>query len=184
MVNRPFEFPALPLTLASMLMLASICHADHLPVDLLARGKPEKQLAGINLASDKIADIIKRHGKPSKIEKQPSPDDLDMCDYYWIKAKAKLHVLVVRSAGLEYISLIEIEGSVNKKGIGRTGRGLKIGDRLSDLRRIYGSRYKIRDIPDRNIHDVMIEWRAEEFSLVAELDKKGSIKKLSLSPPE
>jgi hypothetical protein len=30
----------------------------------------------------------------------------------------------------------------------------------------------------------MIQWRSEEFSLVAELDKKGRIKKLSLFSPE
>jgi hypothetical protein len=167
-----------------ILLPATMCRADHLPSELLARGKPEKQLAGIHIERNTVADVIKRYGKPTKIEKQPSPADLDMSDYYWTAAKAKLHVLVVRSAGIEYIGLIEVEGSGDSTLIRRTGRGLRIGDRLSDLTRIYGRKYKIRKIPKLKIHDVMIQWRAEEFSLVAELDKKERITKLSLSPPE
>src|SRR5262249_38284221 len=114
----------------------------------------------------------------------PSPPDLDMSDYYWRLAKEKLHVLVVRSAGIEYIGLVEVEGVGKSRLVGRTGRGLRIGDRLSDLIRIYGPKYKTRNIPKLKIHDVMVQWRAEEFSLVAELDKKDRITKLSLSPPE
>ena len=71
------------------------------------------------------------------------------------------------------ISLIEVEGAAGPAG--RTGAGLKIGDDLSDLTRIYGPRYHLRNIPNREIHDVMIQWRKEEFSLVAELDRWGKI---------
>ena len=68
--------------------------------------------------------------------------------------------------------------------IGGTGSGLKVGDDLADVKRVYGRRFKERKLPKLKIHDVMIQWRREEFSLVAEFDHRGKIKKLSLSPPE
>lgn len=163
----------------SLLLFTIVCNADHLPPELQARGRPEKKLARIDLERTNLADVIKMYGKPSKIEKQPSPPDLALTDYYWNLAKGRLHLVVVQ----DYISLVEVEGSAGSVLL-QTGRGLKLGDNLDDLRRIYGPRYKVRKIPRANIHDVMIQWRSEEFSLTAELDKKGRIKKLSLSAPE
>ena len=163
----------------SLLLFRIICSADHLPPKLQARGRPEKKLAGIHLEHTKLADVVKMYGKPSKIEKQPSPPEMAMTDYYWNLSKGRLHLLM----GQNYISLVEVEGSEDSVWL-QTGRGLKIGDNLDDLRRIYGPRYRVRNISSANIHDVMIQWRSEEFSLVAELDKKGRIKKLSLSAPE
>jgi hypothetical protein len=99
----------------------------------------------------------------------------------------KLHLVVFRfneTKNGEYIALIEVEGSQPTGRIHGTGRGLKLGDDLADVRRIYGPRYKVRNKPKLNIHDVMIQWRVEEFSLVAELNKKGKITKLSLFAPE
>jgi hypothetical protein len=67
---------------------------------------------------------------------------------------------------------------------GRSGAGLKLGDGLAELKRIYGKRFKERDIPNLGIHDVMVQWRSEEYSLVAEFDGMGRIKRLSLFSPE
>lgn len=119
------------------------------------------------------------YGKPSKVEKQPSPPDITLTDYYWNLSKGRLHLLMVQN----YISLVEVEGSAESVRL-QTGRGLKLGDDLSDVRRIYGSRYKVRKVPSANIHEVMIQWRSQEFSLIVGLDKKGLIKSLSLSAPE
>jgi hypothetical protein len=82
-----------------------------------------------------------------------------------------------------YISFVEVEGSAESVWL-QTSRGLRIGDDLNDVRRIYGSRYKVRKIPSANIHEVMIQWRSQEFSLIVGLDQKGRIKSLSLSAPE
>ena len=119
------------------------------------------------------------YGEPSKVVKQSSTPDVALTDYYWNLANGKLHLLMVQ----DYISLIEVEGSAGSIHL-KTGSGLRIGDNVSDLRKIYGPRYKVRNIPRLSINDVMIQWRSEEFSLVAELDKKGRIKKLSLFAPE
>jgi|SRR5690349_22300903 len=161
----------------------SVSHADHLPLKDQARGKPEKILAGITLDRSRISDVIKLYGKPSKITKEPKEPDLNVVEtshYYWIKGSTRLHLLVYG----DYIALIEVQTSPTSGQLVRTGRGLKIGDDLADVRRIYGPRFKVRNMPDLKIHDVMIQWRAEEFSLVAELDSTGRIKSLSLSGPE
>ena len=163
----------------SLLLFTIVCNADHLPPELQARGRPEKKLARIHLEQTKLADVIRMYGKPSKVEKQPSPSDIALTDYYWNLSKGRLHLLMVQ----DYISLVEVEGSAGSAWL-QTGRGLRIGDNLDDLRRIYGPRYKVRNIPSANIHDVMVQWRSKEFSLIVELDKKGRIKKLSLSAPE
>ena len=166
----------------ALLFISSVSHADHLPENKQARGNPEKRLAGIHLERNKIADVIRMYGKPTEIRKQPGPPEIAMTDYYWRKGKFELHVLVIRSSGTSWISLVEVEGATGTAG--RTGAGLKIGDTLSDLKRIYGPRFHLRNIPNLKIHDVMIQWRKEEFSLVAELDHRGKITKLTLSPPE
>ena len=163
----------------SVFLFGAICIADHLPTALQARGKPEKTLARIHLERTKFADVIRMYGKPSKVEKQPSSPDIVMTDYYWNLSKGRLHLLMVQN----HIALVEVEGSAEASQL-QTGSGLKLGDDLADLKRMYGPRYKVRNIPSMSIHDVMIQWRSEEFSLVAELDKKGRIKKLSLFLPE
>ena len=169
------------LSVLSIGFFVSVSHADHLATKDQAKGKPEKVLAGINLDRSKIADVIKLYGKPSNVTKEPSiPNVVDTSHYYWMKGSAKLHVVVYGN----YIALIEVEGSPGAGQIGRTGRGLKIGDDLADVRRIYGPKYKVRNIPERQIHDVEIQWRTEEYSLVAELNSKGTIKSLSLVAPE
>jgi hypothetical protein len=183
-----FKFWVIGLT--SMLLLASVGLADHLPPELQARGKPEKTLAGIHLDRSKVSDVIKIYGAPSKAEMQSKPADLnvgDTYDYFWTKPGMKLHLIVYRGAHIvrgEYIALIEIERTKAKGSVGGTGSGLKLGDGLKDLRRIYGRRFEERKLPKLNIHDVMIQWRSEEISLVAVFDKQGKISKLSLMPPE
>lgn len=162
-----------------LLLFTIICNADHLPPELQARGRPEKKLARIHLEQTRLADVIRMYGKPSKIEKQPSPPDITMIDYYWNLSRGKLHLLMVQ----DFISLVEVEGSAGSAWL-QTSRGLKIGDNLDDLRRLYGPRYKVRKVPSANVHEVIIQWRSEEFSLIAELDKKGRIKRLSLYAPE
>ncbi len=130
------------------------------------------------------------YGKPSEVQKEPKSTNLNVVDTYhyrWLKQGIKLHLVVFHfddTRNGEYIALVEIEGSQAAGRQYRTGRGLKIGDGLADIKRIYGPRYKVSNLPTLNIHDVMIQWRVEEFSLVAELDKKGKITKLSLFAPE
>jgi hypothetical protein len=180
----------LALAALSASISAPVCLADHLPLELQARGRPEKRLAGIALDRSKVADVIKMYGKPSEVKEQGKPAGLNMVDtydYYWVKSGVKLRLLVYGGSGIkggEYIALVEVEGSPARGMIGRTGSGLKLGDSMADVKRIYGRRFQERKLPKLNIHDVMIQWREEEFSLIAEFDGRGRIKNLSLSSPE
>jgi hypothetical protein len=187
---RMTTFKNRALVLLAAVLLAPVCFADHLPPKDQAKGRPEKKLAGIIIDRTKVSEVIRMYGKPSEVQKEPNASNLNVVDTYhyrWLKPGIKLHLVVFqfdKPRSGEYIALIEVEGSQAAGRLYRTGGGLKIGDELADLRRIYGPRYKVSNIPKLNIHDVMIQWRVEEFSLVAELDKKGKITKLSLFAPE
>ena len=177
-------------SVAILIGFVSTNRADHLPDNLQARGRPETTLAGIRLTDrTKLADVIRRYGKPTKVKAWESDDSniSNSYDYYWVRPGLNLHVLVERLPrkipGWEYVSLLEVDSGTSRK-IARTGKGLKVGDSLKDLKRIYGYRFKIRDNPKLKIHDVMIQWRREEYSLVATLDRQNRITSLWLSAPE
>ena len=176
--------------LTSLIGFVSPSRADHLPDNLQARGAPETSLAGIHLTErTRLADIVRLYGRPTRVKAWESddPNASSSYDYYWRRRDLDLHVLVERFPrkipGWEYVSLVEVDSGTSRK-IARTGKGLKIRDSLGDLKRTYGHRFKIRDIPKLQIHDVMIQWHREEYSLVATLDRRNRIKSLSLSGPE
>lgn len=184
------NFKIRSVVLLTALLSASTCFADHLPPKDQSKGLPEKTLAGITLDHTKVSDVIRKYGNPSEVQKEKNPPDSNVVDTYhyrWHKRGIKLHLAVFHfdeTRNGEDIAVIEIEGSRPTDRIYQTGRGLKIGDDLADVRRIYGPRYKLSNIPSLSIHNVEIQWRSEEYSLIAELDKKGRITKLSLFSPE
>jgi hypothetical protein len=160
------------------LLLCSHARADHLPEHLLAGGKPEKVLTGIHLERSRLSDVVRAYGEPSKVEGD---------DYYWEEGGWKLHLVIYRGSSIkngEYIAMIEVEGATAPRAANKTGRGLRLGDSISAVRRIYGKKFKERRLPKLNIHDVIVQWRREEVSLVAELDGRGRIKNLCLFAPE
>jgi hypothetical protein len=181
---------AVVVLLASLIGFVSPSRADHLPDNLQARGAPETTLAAIHLTDrTKLADVIKLYGQPTKVSgsEETDPNIASSYHYYWVRPGLNLHVLVERLPrkipGWEYVSLVEVDSGTSRK-IARTGKGLKVGDSLKDLKRIYGYRFKVRDIPKLKIHDVMIQWHREEYSLVATLDRRNRITSLRLSAPE
>jgi hypothetical protein len=167
-----------------LLLPAPVCFADHLPENLLARTRPEKKLAGISLERSKVSDVVEIYGEPPcVIKRETSAGYAGSYDYYWHPDGFTLHVFVESGeepAGNEYISMIEIEGSAANA---RTGAGLGLGAKLSELKRIYGRRFKIRNIPEYDIHDVTVQWRSG-YTLTAKLDRENRIKTLSLLSPE
>ncbi len=164
----------------------SIAHADHLPETFQARGQPEKRLAGVDLSRFKLADIIRLYGQPRTVKawEQDNPKIANSYDYYWRKRGVNLKVVIHRVSGLEYIGLVEIAGLGRRGKIAGTAAGLRLGDPLKDLVRIYGQRFKVRNIPESRIHDVIIQWRREEYSLVVSLNRRNRITGLTLAAPE
>jgi len=174
----------------SLIAFSATGRADHLPENLQARGKPETKLAGVRLSEHtRLADFIKLYGRPTKMKAWESdrPNFASSYDYYWVRPGLKLHVLVqrlpIRMPGWEYVSLVEVDYGTSRR-FARTGKGLKIGDSLKDFKSVYGLRVKVRDFPEMKIHDVIVQWHGEEYSLVAALDKRDRITALSLFAPE
>jgi hypothetical protein len=161
---------------------------DHLPEKLQARGRPETILGRINLRNTSIEEIVKLYGKPTEEKRwEPSlPNSSGSIDYYWRKKGLNLHVQIQflpNDPKWKPVGLVEVGvGTLSSKS--RTGAGLSLGSTLSDLKRIYGRRFHLRNIPKLKIHDVMIQWRKEEYSLVAALDNRNRITSLSLAAPE
>ena len=163
--------------ISTSLFLGATARADHLPENLLARGRPEEVLAGIHLERTKLSEIIRAHGKPSKI---------DGDDYYWEKHGWTLHLVIYRGAGIvngEYIAMIEVEGKNVPHLLSRTGRGLQLGDTMLAVQRIYGRKYKKDRLENKNIQ-IVVQWRRKEVTLIAEFDRKGRIRTLLLVAPE
>ena len=177
-----------------IVILLSICWssrislADHLPANLQASGKPEKIIAGVHLDRITLSEVIKVYGKPNRVIKQNITDIAEsMYDYYWERDG----VLLIITAHPEpkarkgwHVYLIAVEGSNPRSMMGRTGRGLKLGDSKTAIKNIYGARYSENHLPQESIHEIMVQWRSDETSLIAELDRRGKIKKISLYAPE
>ena len=170
---------------ASIIAFASVSRADHLPYDLQAKGRPESRIAGIDMKRARLTDIIRLYGRPSRVEgvDHHNPRIADSFNYYWVKPGLNLHVLIQRLPNLEYVSLIEVETGTSRKN-GRTGAGLKLGDTLQDLKRVYGNRFKMWNNPKLKVHAVTLQWRREEFSLEAALDEHNRITAFTLAAPE
>ncbi len=156
----------------SFLFLSSLTYGDHNPENQISKGKAEHLLANITIMKSKLADVIKIYGKPNRIEYD---------QYFWQKRDWTLRLIFETSD--EPVINIDVRGKDVPKQIGVTGSGLKIGDSVSKIRKIYGKRYHERNLPNIGIHDIMIEWE-EGVSLVAEIDPAGKIASLSLSAPE
>jgi len=178
------------LFLVSIFSVVTIGFADHVPRSLQARGKPEKILAGISLDHGKIKNVIARYGKPTEVKRwveSPAFNEIPTYDYYWKKGDWTLHLVVSKGPGLiryEIIDLIEIGGTASIGASGKTGAGLWLGDKISDLVRIYGKRYQEHYVQSEALHEITVTWRNEVSSLSAEFDKSGRITKLSLVGPE
>jgi hypothetical protein len=161
---------ALPVIL--VLVIGSSASADHLPDSLLSDGRPEKVLAHFSLDSTKLASVIRTLGQPTRIEHE---------NYFWVNDSWTLQLVVYfPNSANEYLSMIRVEGSNVPPLFRTTGRGLRLGDSITDLVRIYGKKYLEHKLPKRKLHEVMVQWRSPEISLVAQLDTRGRIWSLSL----
>lgn len=171
-----------------LIIFPSIGRADHLPDSLQARGRPETTLARINLKGASITKIVRLYGKPTKEKRlEPSlPNSSGSIDYYWHRRGLNLHVQIefaIEQPTWKPVVLVEV-GVGSSRRISKTGAGIRLGDTLSDLRHVYGRRFHLRNIPKFKIHDVMIQWHREEYSLIATLDRHNRITSLSLVTPE
>jgi hypothetical protein len=188
------------LALCLLFLSGVLAGADHLPVKLLAWGKPENALAGINLEHDSPADVLQKLGPPTK--KITVPNNPEWAGYLWDRASFRLEVEIARGKDKDYLGNVTIVRLGGARGpasttVAResTGRGLKLGDTLETLKSIYGSRFqrsKQASVPAATEpflsvpgdETAVVQWTPIEFTLTAGIDSQGRIIALRLSPPE
>ena len=183
-------------TLPILLLAIGAARADHLLETLLAKGKPEVELARINLETSTLEDVIRHYGPPTQeVGAQNNPN---WTGYIWELPRAKLEVSVDRDQTGTQIDNIYIAGTIEGKD-GLTGRGLKLGDTLTDLKRIYGNVFKLsapnknpshtRDlftgVQEKNEYQVAtIQWQSWDFTLRVGFNAAGTIDAMWLILPE
>lgn len=167
--------------------------ADHLPPKLLARGTPERTLAGVTLGRTTLTQIIRTYGSPTRRLKVPN--NPRWSGYIWETPNGRLEIGVEDGPEEASIGSVYVDGN-GRNPTGVTGAGLKLGDNLVALKKIYGDRFKSDEIPSfragerkdftgvPGIHQIFLQWRSEEFSLIVGLDQAGKIIGMELFPPE
>jgi hypothetical protein len=183
--------------LVLLLSFAIAAFGDHLPTSLLNHGKPETALAGIDLRTVTLDEVLRTYGPPTKTVNVPN--NPDWTGYVWQLDGVRLEVESSHSAHKTSIDRISIVRTAPDDAappkFASTGAGLKLGDTLDALRRIYGNRFQLskqsnvpadtgpfQSVPGSKM--VMIQWTPMEFTLLAGLDDHGRIIALRLSLPE
>ena len=134
--------------LAGSLVCAHAGLADHLPPSLVARGRPEHVLAGVDVYKTTVKSLIERYGKPVSFKKPPETEEAG--EVTWNLQGSVLHVSM-NADGTAYAA--EVHGA--PATLTRTGKGLRLGGSLQDVQRIYGSRYL------RHGDEVTLQWSDE-----------------------
>jgi hypothetical protein len=130
-------------TLAAFLLLAGRATADHQPEWLIAKSKPEKVLMGISIEDDAtVGQLKKRFGaKPAVEHDKDFPNE---ATYTWESGGVTVCVTTLFRSGTpvdrQVVYAVQISGR-NASALAKTARGLKLGDGLDDIVRIYGHRY-------------------------------------------
>lgn len=158
--------------------------ADHLPEKLIARGKPEHVLCGIDVYRTTPQTGIAKLGKPSA-RKQSSPPDEHLpagsgyVDYEWSKlahtCKAAAYFRTEHGQQIETeLYWVELSGTDATSDLARTGSGLRLGSDLKATKAIYGDRF-LQKTPS----SILIQF-TDETELSVEFDDLGKAKKITL----
>ena len=150
----------------SSVILPPAVYADHNPEYEVSYRASERKLANLSIMKSTLLDVIKAYGS--------STDDTND-EYTWEKDGWTLSCLI-DSSDSKVIS-IDVQGKKIPRNIGITGSGLKVGDDLRAVRRIYGPTYH------RGKSYVSFEWR-DGVTLDIDLNEEGKIMRFFLSAVE
>jgi hypothetical protein len=105
----------------------------------------ETVVSGVDLRRDTLKQVLKKLGKPSHIEMSSPRMEWGRTVvtgiYEWQTGKCWVRATTLSERGLDpKITSLDVWGSHPDGEIGTTGRGLKLGDAIRDVRRIYGLR--------------------------------------------
>ena len=180
--------------LFAALAFQTAARADHLPERLLAQGNPEISLAGINLKTTKLDGVIRKYGPPTR--ELRVPNNPTWTGYLWEFPHAKLEIGVNGVSSGTQIEDVYIEGTATGT-LASTGRGLRLGDDIATLQRIYGNNFELSsrsaDAPRTRTeftgvtgahHTATVQWRSDEFTLTVGFNDEGKVTAMWLILPE
>ncbi|MGZ4815575.1 MAG: hypothetical protein ACXVZV_09215 [Terriglobales bacterium] len=156
--------------LAAILLCCSFLAAQ------TATGSPETVLAGIDIRHTTIPGIQKLYGQQDAmyaVPPDPYPQGTKL--YKWGRLTVTLKVLTEPSPQGDVVKAIEVEGEgePQDKPINKAGRGLKLGAKASDIKKLYGV--------DSSNGETKIQW-LDGTTLIVTL-KKERVSKLELRAP-
>ena len=169
---------------AALFLFACICpvliRADHLPEGEVARGKADTVLSGVDVYKSTARQVTAKLGTPTKVADVPSSRDVaGGRDYEWQRDDARLQLWTWNDKDDESVPYsAEVWGTKPAGGIGITGRGLKLGATLADVRRLYGARFSKTRHDDGTLQ-VIVQWQ-DETTLYLYFDRRGHIDHMHL----
>ncbi len=144
----------------------------------LAAGEPESVLAGIDIRHMRVADVQRLYGEQEAmyaVTADPYPAGTKL--YKWGRLTVTLKVLTeptVKDGNLIRAIAIQGEGDPANKAINKTGRGLKLGAKADEVRKLYGMH--------AGDGSTMIQW-SDGTTLVVTVNEKERVSKLELRAP-
>jgi hypothetical protein len=169
------------LLLVTILGAACGLHADHLPPNLISVSHPEQQIGTVVLERTVVSQLVMAYGKPIKVQNDVDAGDSSsgQREYFWDLEGCKLGVGTwFQPSNETAVTSAEVWGHRSISNC-QTGQGLKLGDTMADISRIYGSRFQHgRKTIDHSLY-AHIEWpNGTEADI--DFDKHGRIDHISL----
>jgi hypothetical protein len=162
-----------------LLATVSTAEADHLPKSKLAAGKPDTVLAGIDVYHTTVQQIIARWGQPDAVRDIPDQGTVaGGRDYVWKKNGDEIICGTWNNKALQSIVYsVEVRGTVGTRSTS-TGRGLEIGQRLTNIVAVYGKRYAV-SASKLGGRQFTIQW-SDETTLYITLNAMGRVVRMHL----
>ena len=151
-------------SLLLVILLSGLGFADHLPDNLMQRGKSETLLCDIDVYHTTLADLQKRFGSPLSYKTYPETES--HVEIVWEHEGSRIHVRF-NTDNIAWV--VDVSGERNP--MAKTGRGLALGQSLADVKRIYGTRFSQRG------DDITLQWEDEtELRIHLSSGRIGSLK--------
>ena len=152
--------------------------ADRLPENEIAKGKADDVLSSVNVYKTTINQIFTRLDQPTRTI-DVLEDKNDGRDYEWDRGEIKLFLGTWNDKGNNSIPYsVEVWGKRSVGILGITGRGLKLGHTLADVRQVYGDRFSKYQQDDGTLR-VTIQWQ-DETTFYLYFDHSGKIDHMHL----
>jgi len=131
---------------AVIVLLSSFSLADHLPSNLVAQGEPETLLCDIDVNHTTLSDLKKRFTSPLSYKTHPETEEA--AEIVWEQEGSRIHA-TINADNVAYA----VEVTEKPSPVAKTGRGLALGQRSADIKRIYGSHFLRRG------NNITLQWQ-------------------------